>query len=262
MRADARHRERGSVPAAQHLFPDGRQLLLRRLLQGRRDRARLGAAHRVAGRRRVRPGPGPAVGDGVRDRPRRRRTVGEGGRRIARPHPAPGDGRQLLVDGRRRPVRTVFGDLLRPRAGVRHRGRAHRRRGPLSGDLEPGLHAGHAGRFRRVGKEGRFPHPGAAPTAEHRHRPRCRTSRFPAAGRRQRLRDRPSPSHHRPDGGAVRVDLRRRARRGRPDADHRRPQPVVDDADLRRGVPGQRGPRATCCAGCCVAPCAAPGCSA
>ena len=37
-----RHRERRHHHPAQHVLPDGRQLLLRRLLQGRRDQARLG----------------------------------------------------------------------------------------------------------------------------------------------------------------------------------------------------------------------------
>ena len=97
----AGHRERRRLPAAQHLLPDGRQLLLRRLLQGRRDQARLGAADRFAGRRRLRPGPGPAVGHRLRDRRRRRAAVAEGRRGAARADPAPGDGRQLLVDGRR-----------------------------------------------------------------------------------------------------------------------------------------------------------------
>ena len=73
-------------------------------------------------------------------------------RGAGRADPAPRDGRQLLVDGRARPVRPVLGDLLRPRTGVRHRGRTGRRRGPLPRGLEPGLHAGHA--RRRQGAAG------------------------------------------------------------------------------------------------------------
>ncbi len=47
-----------------------------------------------------------------------------GDRRSAgRADPAPRHGRQLLVDGHPRAVRTVVGDLLRPRARVRRRGR-------------------------------------------------------------------------------------------------------------------------------------------
>jgi alanyl-tRNA synthetase len=61
------------------------------------------------------------------------------------PDPAAGDGRQLLVDGGAGALRAVLGDLLRPRPGIRHRGRPGGRRGPLPRGLEPGLHAGHAG---------------------------------------------------------------------------------------------------------------------
>ncbi len=39
----------GVSAPAQHLLPDGRQFLVRRLLQGRRDQARLGPADRFAG---------------------------------------------------------------------------------------------------------------------------------------------------------------------------------------------------------------------
>ena len=58
------------------------------------------------------------------------------------------------------PVRSVLGDLLRPRPRVRRRGRPGRRRGPLPGDLEPGLHAGHARRVR-ARRQGRLPDPRA-----------------------------------------------------------------------------------------------------
>ena len=43
-----RHRRGRQDHPAQHVLPDGRQLLLRRLLQGRGDRARLDAGHRLA----------------------------------------------------------------------------------------------------------------------------------------------------------------------------------------------------------------------
>ena len=51
--------------------------------------------------------------------------------------------RQLLADGRHRPVRTVLGDLLRPRSrgGRRPAGLARRGRRPLHRDLEPRVHA-------------------------------------------------------------------------------------------------------------------------
>src|SRR5947208_267528 len=48
---------------ARHVLPDERQLLVRRLLQGGRDRARLGAGHPVRRERRLRAARGQAVGD-------------------------------------------------------------------------------------------------------------------------------------------------------------------------------------------------------
>ena len=54
VRAHPRHRGGRQDHPARHVLPDVRQLLLRRLLQGRRDRARLGAGHQAAGRRRLR----------------------------------------------------------------------------------------------------------------------------------------------------------------------------------------------------------------
>ena len=102
------------------------------------------------------------------------------------------------------PVRPVLGDLLRPRPRVRHRGRPGRRRGPLPGDLEPGLHAGHA-RRAAVADEGRLPDP------RRRCRSRTSTPAWASSGSRSSCRasttsTRPtSPPDHRPDGGAVRA---------------------------------------------------------
>ena len=82
---------------------DARQLLVRRLLQGRRDRPRLGVRHRADGAR-----PRPAVGERVRRRPGARARRGRGRRaglasqgpaaRADRPLPAQ---RQLLGPRRR-----------------------------------------------------------------------------------------------------------------------------------------------------------------
>ena len=76
-----------------------------------------------------------------------------------------------------------------------------RRRGPIPGDLEPGLHAGRA---RRAEPEVRAPAVGLAAAQEHRHRAGHRAGGVPAAGRRQRLRDRPAAPDHRHRRGAVR----------------------------------------------------------
>ena len=66
----AGHRRGRQDQPARHVLPDERQLLLRRLLQGRRDPARLGAGHQAGRRGRLRPRPGADLGDGL---PRRRR---------------------------------------------------------------------------------------------------------------------------------------------------------------------------------------------
>ena len=92
--------------------------------------------------------------------------------------------RQLLDDGRHRPLRPVFGNLLRPRPG--HRGRPARqpgrRRRPLHRDLEPRVHAvRHAARRQREEP--------ARALRGHRHGPGA-PRRHPAA-RAQQLRDRP-----------------------------------------------------------------------
>ena len=54
VRPHPRHRGGRQDHPARHVLPDERQLLLRRLLQGRRDPVRLGAAHRARSRRRLR----------------------------------------------------------------------------------------------------------------------------------------------------------------------------------------------------------------
>ena len=118
-------------------------------------------AHRCA-----RPRRRPAVGDVFTRRRRGRRDLARRGRRSRRAHPADGRG-QLLGDGRDRPVRSVLGDLLRPRrraTGPDGRPGRRRRRGALRRDLEPGLHA-----VRPPGRR----QPRAAPEAEHRHRRRA-----------------------------------------------------------------------------------------
>ena len=126
---------------------DARELLVRRLLQGRSGRLRLGVRDRAPGVRAR-----PAVGDGLRRRPGPRARGGRGrGRRLAaqggparadRPLPAL---RQLLGARRRdRPVRAVLRAALRPRRRARLR-RARlrpelRALRPLHRVLEPRLH--------------------------------------------------------------------------------------------------------------------------
>ncbi len=159
------------------------------------------------------------------------------------------------------PGRALLGDLLRPRPGVRPRGRPGRRRGPLPGDLEPRLHAGRARRAELA--EVRAPADRRAAEEEHRHRHGHRAGRLPAAGRGERLRDRPgAPGDRRAprqfSGRRYGADRRRR----RPVPGDRRPRPVRRDDHRRRRDPVATRAAATCCAGCCAGSCARPGCSA
>ena len=78
VRAHRRHRRGRQDHPAQHVLPDGRQLLLRRLLQGRRHRARLEPGHRQPGRRRLRLRPRPDLGHRLPRRRRGRATCGGG----------------------------------------------------------------------------------------------------------------------------------------------------------------------------------------
>ncbi len=140
--------------------------------------------------------------------------------------------RQLLDDGRHRPLRPLLGDLLRPRPGdprrpARQPGRGRR---PLHRDLEPRVHAvRHAARRQREAAAG--------PLRGHRHGPGAAGRR--AAARAQQLRDRP----------VRRADQGRRARDRLPGpgqplaARDRRPHPRHRLPGQRWRDPGQRRPR-------------------
>ena len=241
VRPHARHRGRRQDHAARHVLRDVRQLLVRRLLQGRRDRARLGPGDRVPGRRRLRPRGEPDLPEHLRGRPRGGVPLEQGDGRARRPdHPARQEG-ELLVHGRARAGWSVLGDPLRPRGGVRAGPRLRPQgRGPLPRDLEPRLHAGRA---QRGAVEGGLRHRGLAAEEEHRHGHGPGAGRLPAAGRRQHVRDRRDVPGDREGRGADRPEVRRVARERRPVPGRGRPHPQHDDADQRRRHAGQRGPR-------------------
>ena len=67
--------EVGKTSRPRHVLPDERQLLLRRLLQGRRHQVRLGAAHHARRRGRLRPRRRQALGHRLRGRRRGRATL-------------------------------------------------------------------------------------------------------------------------------------------------------------------------------------------
>ena len=197
VRAHPRPRRGGQDQPARHVLPDERQLLVRRLLQARRHRVCVGAAHRAGRGRPLRPRPGEAVGQRLRGRRRGRGALAradrhpQGADRPARP------ARQLLAHGHSRPGRTLQRDLRRPRPRVRTRRRPDGRRGPLLGDLEPRLHRVRA---RRGAEQGRLRHRRTAAEEERRHGHGPGADRQRPAGRRQPLRDRPGPAGARPGG--------------------------------------------------------------
>ena len=187
-----RHRRGRAHRTAPHLLRDARQLLGRRLLQGRRGRPRVGVRHRAHA-----PGPRAPVGDRVRRRSGAGTGRGRSGRRClgadrhsARAdHAAPALG-ELLAGRSDGPVRAVLGALLRPRGRARLRParlRAGLRVRPVPRVLEPRLH-GVRPRRRR--------HADAASEPEHRHRPRRRARRRRAPGRPLGVRDGRLPARH------------------------------------------------------------------
>ena len=127
-----RPRQRRAVVPPPHVLRDAGQLLVRGLLQARRDRAGLDALDPGMGNRR-----GPALRHRVPGRRRgaaRRRGV----RAVAvaaagGPDWRAGGGRQLLDDGRHRPVRPFLGDLLLPGGASPLRHRSLRRNVPRPG---------------------------------------------------------------------------------------------------------------------------------
>ncbi len=210
-----RHRGGRQDHPARHLLPDARQLLLRRLLQEGGHLLRLGAGHHPAGPGRFRLRPGVDLGHRARPRlpPRLPRGGHRGqgdlaeGRRRRGPHPGPQPQGQLLAHGHPGPWWPLLGDLHRPRPRVRPGGWPGGRRGPLPGDLEPGLRdRGSLGGAR----QGRFRHRRAAQEPQHRHRRWPGANRPAAAGSRQHVRDRPGVPGDRQGRGAVGQALRRR----------------------------------------------------
>ena len=209
VRAHARHRGRRQDHPARHVLRDVRQLLLRRLLQGRRDRARLGPGHQAAGRRRLRARRrAGSTRASTTTTPRRSRlwkkVTGLPDDRIIRL----GQEGELLVDGRARPRRPVLGDPLRPRARVRP---ATRDFGPKGEDryLEIWNLVFMQDELSARADQGGLRHRRLAAEEEHRHRHGPGAGRVPAAGRRQHVRDRRDVPRDRAGRGAHRAAVRR-----------------------------------------------------
>ena len=124
--------------AASHLLRDARQFLVRRLLQGSRHRAGVESGHQG-----IRAAEGQAHRHRLYRRRRGVRSLEEDRRPAEVPHHPHRRLRQFLADGRHRPVRSVFGNLLRPWRQDLGRTAGLARAGwrPLHRDLESRVHA-------------------------------------------------------------------------------------------------------------------------
>ena len=228
-----RHRPRRTHRAPLVHVRDARELLVRRLLQGRVLPLGLRARHRGLWDRAR-----PAVGHRVPDRRRGDRDLA-GHRDPRRADRSPWRAGQLLVDARGRPRRTLFGDLRGPRTQVRGRRWTRGRRGAPHRDLEPRVHAG----------RGRRPHAdrARAPQQEHRHGGQRGAPGRRPAGRGPRVRDRPAAAARRGRRVALGTAIGEgRARRRLAQGDRRaRPSDHVPDSRRRAALErGARLPRA------------------
>ena len=257
----ARHRRGRHHHPAQHVLPDGGQLLVRRLLQEGRHRVRVDAADQSRRRRAatasIPKGSGrPSISMTTRPSSCGRRSPGC--RRSASSAAAwpTTTGRWASPGraGRRRRSTTTAAPSTASRAGPRPTRTATSRSG-ISCSCRTSA-------ARAPRKDGlRDPRPAAA--QEHRHRHGGRAGGVPAAGRRQRLRDRPGASGDRPGRRHRPARLRRRA--------------TTTTTCATGSSPTTAGPRrsssatasapattaaATCCAGCCAGSSGRPSCSA
>ena len=170
VRAHPRHRGGRQDHPARHVLPDERQLLLRRLLQGRRDRATPGSWSPAPGRGRLRPRPETDCwvtvylddDEATQLWQRDRRPPGRAHRA---PRAWPTTTGPWASPARAVRAREIFYDRG-PEYGAE--GGPDGRRRPLPGDLEPRLHAVRA-RGAGSTKED-FDDPRRPAGQEHRHR--------------------------------------------------------------------------------------------
>ena len=222
VRAHPRHRGRRQDHPARHVLRDVRQLLLRRLLQGRRHRARLGPGHPADRRRRLRAARGQALPQRLRRRRRGGRALEEGHRAARRP------------DRPARARRRTTGRWACPGRAARARrssSTAARRTAPTATSAprtatwSSGTSSSCRTSSARSAAKEDFDIVGLAAEEEHRHRHGPRAGRVPAPGQGEHVRDRRHVPGDRAGRGAHRPPVRRRPRRRRPVPRGRRPRP-------------------------------------
>ena len=224
-----RPRQRRLHRAPPHLLRDARELLVRRLLQGCRHRARLEAGHRG-----VRPARGPPAGPRSMPRTTRRtqlwrKIAGLPERRVLRIPTSDNSGRWA------RPARAAPAPRSSTTTGPRCRAarRAARTRTATASSRSGTSCSCSSSRSTRQTR--------AAAQALDRHRHGPRAHRRGAPGPARQLRHRPVPPHHRGERGA---DRRRGQGAARPSLQgDRRPSARHLVPDRRRRDALQRGPR-------------------
>ena len=182
--------------APSHLLRDARQFLVRRLFQGTRDRARLEPDHQG-----IRPAEGPPAGHRLYRRRRGLRPVEEDRRPARQQDPAHRRLGQFLGDGRHRPLRSVLGNLLRPRRAHPRRPAGQRRTRMATASSRSGISSSCSTSSFAAGER---VEPAAA---VDRHRHGARAHRRRAAGHARQLRHR---SVRDADRAPRRPDRRRR----------------------------------------------------
>ena len=217
-----RPRQRRAVAAPSHVLRDARQLLVRRLLQEGGDLPSPGRCSPTSGRCRPTGSSSRSSRARTAFRATTRRTTSGGSCVPADRILELGVGRQLLADGRHRPVRPLLGDLLRPR---------HRQR-PGDRDLEQRVHGVRAQRRR---------HADAAAGAVDRHRHGPRAHHRGAAGKDSNYdTDLFTPLLRRDRRAGRRRATAARSEQRHLDARRRRPHPRDDVPDRRRRHPVER----------------------
>ena len=200
--------EVGKTTRHAHVLPDVRQLLLRRLLQGGRHHARLGAAHPARGRRRLRLDPEDRLwvtvylddDEAERDLARQRSASRRSASSAAAWRTTSGPWASRDPAGRAPRSTTTAARSTASRAA---------RPSTTSGTWRSGTSSSCSSSAAPGDGQGGLPDPRRAARQEHRHRPRPGAPGDDPAGRGEHLRDRHPARRHRQGHRAHRRALRR-----------------------------------------------------